>query len=66
MTQLLASFFFLTALAGCALCLWITIRQDLQLIRRALGYRAAPPVANGGSRKLAASGAKWTRCAAAR
>ena len=66
MTQLLASLFFLTALFGCAICLWLTVRQDLQLIRRALGYRAAPPVTTGSSRKLAASGAKWTRCAAAR
>ncbi len=67
MIQILATLFFLVCLAGSAVCLWATIREDLPLIKAALGYRAgAPRVATGSSRKLAASGAKYIRWAAAR
>ena len=66
MIQTLATLFFLACLLGSAVSLWLTVREDLPLIRAALGYRAAPARTTGSSTKLAASGAKYTRWAAAR
>ncbi len=67
MTHILATLFFLACLAGSAACLWIAVREDLPLIKAALGYRTgAPRAATGSSRKLAASGEKYMRWAAAR
>ena len=67
MTQILATLFFLACLAGSLIGLWLTVREDLPRIKAALGYRAAAPrAATGSSMKLAASGAKYTRWAAAR
>ncbi len=67
MIQTLATLFFLACLFGSAVSLWLMIREDLPLIKAALGYRAgAPRAATGSSRKLAASGEKYMRWAAAR